>query len=445
MKVLAIVFSSDLKALLSQKLKSDAVQFVEGKDKFFEEVDKYQDGEFSAVICEMKGPPEFAMEVGQVMRSLCPQTPSFACALDKSGFLPKDLKKNGFTDAFLFPIDKQNFDEALSSAISPEALAKRAYKRVLSMDLKAKSRLGFTTYVHLPLNNKYLVFANKNEEFSEKKATKLQQHHVGALFIDQKDSSSFFEYVASQMKAADNSLSETEREEKLKDSVRNIFREVFDQAAEGTFEVGRELMDSCRKMVSTYVMPTGSSGDFHSRLMRSVGGLGLDYSHSADVSTIAALFGMAFGSKKVEELAIAGFFHDVALAGFPVEYGYDVNSSWSEELVKTFKDHPQQSLNLVKAKKMILPAEAEKAIFQHHEKFDGTGFPKGTRGERISEEAQILSLADQFHYLTIARSGQKLLQPLEALDLIAKNGSLSPTILNKARALFAAKAEKKSA
>ncbi len=436
MKVLAIAFSEELKSLLSSALKGDAIHWIATKDQFFSEVDNYNDGMFSAVVCELSEGPEFALEVGQVMRSLCPQTPSFACALDKKEFAAKTIRKNGYSDVFLFPIDKGSFLEAIASAMTPEALAKRSYKRIMSPDLQAKSKLSFTTYVHLPLNNKYLVFANKDEEFTDKKAEKLTKFQVGSLYVDQKDSNRFYEYVAEQMKSADNSLSETERGEKLKSSIRSMFNELFDQNSEESFDHGKELMESCRGLVSTYIVGPGQKTDFHTRLLRTIGGVGMDYSHSADVSTLAALFGIALGSKKVEELAIAGFFHDVALASFPVEYGYEINPQWDEAIKKTFLDHPQQSLNIVKTKKMILPPEAEKMIFQHHEKFDGKGFPKGQAGDRILLEAQILSLADQFHYLTVARPGQARMSPLEALEVIGKNGSLGPALLNQARSLF---------
>ena len=426
-------------ALVEGALAPDAIHRVSSKDEFFEQYEEYNDGNFGAVICEVES-SEFANEVGQVLRNQCPRTPAFACALSRDKFEPKLLKKNGFTDAFFLPLDRAEFVEQLASATSGEALKRRALKRILTPDLQAGSAPTFTTFVHLPLNNKHLVFSAKDETLSDRKVSKLKERQVGNLFIDQKEAGAFFDYVAEQMHAGDNTLSATERQDKLKESVRGIFGEVFDTRGEATFDSGRELLDSCRKLVSAYVMNGSDKGDFHSRLLRNLNGSGLEYSHAADVSTMAALFGMALGSPLIEALAIAGFLHDVSLASFPEPHGYGINPAWTDEVKKMYVEHPMQSVNLIKMRKMIMAPEAEKMILQHHERFDGKGFPRGLSGDRILRESQILSLADQFQYLTISEPGQRRLNPLEAVASIEANGSLDPALIRAVRELLSPKA-----
>ena len=437
MKTLCLVFDPDLKAIVNGAAAADALQFVESKDQFFEDYETYVDGQFAAVICEVTT-SELANEVGQVMRNQCPRTPVFACALDRSLFEPKLFKKNGYTDAFLFPLDRNEFLEQFNQAIAMAGDTKRVLKRVLLPDLQPDTKPAFSTFVHLPLNNKYIQYSAKDETFSAKKAAKLKEKHVGALFIDQKEADSFFEYVAAQMKVGDNTLSATERQDKLKSSVREIFSEVFDNKTDDTFESGRQLLDSCRKIVSAYVLNGTDKGDLHGRLLRNINGAGLEYTHSADVSTIAALFGMAIGSTQVESLAIAGFLHDLSLAGFPVEHAATLESQWPDAVKKTFVDHPLQSVNLLKTKKVIISADAEKMILQHHERFDGKGFPRGLSGDRVDQGAQILSMADQFQYLTIARLGVARLQATEAIDAIEANHSIDPALTRSIRKLLAA-------
>lgn len=433
MKLLSLVFDPQLKTALTELVQADSILQLSGPDQFMNDFDSYKDGDFSVVVCEVQGSIDFASEVGQVMRNQCPGTPSYAIVPDKMLFQPKVLKKNGFNDVFLFPVDRQNFHDQLSAALAPEALAKRALKRVFIPDIQVRTKLGIATYVHLPMNKKHLVFTGKDEEFSAKKAEKLKQHSIGSLYIERKDSSSFYEYVAGQMRSADNTLSETERSEKLQGAVRGIFREMFDQKAEDSFESGRELLDSCRKMVSSYILSPGEKGDFHSRLIRTIGGSGLDYSHAADVSTIAVLFALAIG-RKADDIAIAGFMHDLSLANFPLEYGYELDPAWPDDLRKEFSAHPQTSVNQIKTKKMIVSPEVEKIILQHHERFDGKGFPRGLAGDRIVEDAQILSLADQFHYLTITRTGMARLSPAAAFDRICANGSIGTKLAKDVRA-----------
>lgn len=85
---------------------------------------------------------------------------------------------------------------------------------------------------------------------------------------------------------------------------------------------------------------------------------------------------------------------------------------------------------------MIISQEVEKAILQHHERWDGKGFPRQLANNRISEEAQILSLADQFHYLTMTVSGRPKLGPMAALSEISKSGSISGEMVTKVKTLL---------
>lgn len=430
-KVLAIIFNQEVLPVLHEVVKPDSVHRIQSQDDFFAQFDNFKEDSFSAVICEISGSADFANEVGQVMRNLSPRTPIFCFTYDKSIFQPKQLKKNGYTDAFLLPLDKESFVQELNLALSPEALAKRAYKRVMAPDLKAESQLNFSTFVFLPLNKKYVQYSGKGETFSERKAEKLKKFDVANLFIDVKDQGQFFDYVATQATGG-KGANETEKREKLKSTARGIFMEIFDSNQDAGFDSGRDLLDSCRKMVST-VITGDSSNDFYSKLVRSVSGQSLDYSHATDVSTLSVLFGLLLGVKNIEDLAIAGFLHDISLATFPEEYGHDINPKWNEDLKKEFINHPQQSINLTRAKKMIISPAIEKIILQHHEKFIGGGFPKNLSGDRISYEAQILCLADQYHYAMSPSEGKRALKPREALEMIELNRTIQPEIIRRVK------------
>jgi response regulator RpfG family c-di-GMP phosphodiesterase len=87
---------------------------------------------------------------------------------------------------------------------------------------------------------------------------------------------------------------------------------------------------------------------------------------------------------------------------------------------------------------MVISPNMEKMILQHHECFNGTGFPKGLRGDRVDEGAQILALADRFSYLTVEREGQKRLTPLQAIDAIAAQSVVAPSLIGKVRKIMRA-------
>jgi HD-GYP domain-containing protein (c-di-GMP phosphodiesterase class II) len=435
-KVLAIGVNDEVIAQLNGVVSVENFCRIDTADQFFAEYETYNDGQFGAILCTTKFGPELAMEAGQVCRNQCVKTPSFCIVFDTNEFQPKLARKNGFSDMILLPADRHVLVEKLAQSLTEESLNKRMYKAVKVPDLKADTKLGFATYVYLPLNKKHLMFNSGNENLSEKKLSKLKDKQMGSLYIDQKSADQFYEYVANQFKSFGNGMSETERTEKMQDAVRGIFGEIF-QPTSGSFEEGRDLADSCRKIVSTYV--TGSAGnDLYARLLKTLGGQSIEYSHSADVSTFAALFGIAVGYKEIEDLALAGFLHDISLAQFALDHSGIAEAGWSEEDRKTFLNHPQASLELIKLKRMVISPNMEKMILQHHECFNGTGFPKGLRGDRVDEGAQILALADRFFYLTVEREGRERLSPMQAIDAIAAQSIVAPSLIGKVRKIMKA-------
>ncbi len=84
-----------------------------------------------------------------------------------------------------------------------------------------------------------------------------------------------------------------------------------------------------------------------------------------------------------------------------------------------------------------------KAIAQHHERYNGSGYPKGLQGDRISKEAQVLSLADEFDYLTRLVEGKPQLNAKQAVEKLRTEQmgdpskvKFNPELLGKLLTLF---------
>ena len=65
------------------------------------------------------------------------------------------------------------------------------------------------------------------------------------------------------------------------------------------------------------------------------------------------------------------------------------------------------------------------AIAQSHERFDGTGYPNGLKGEDISLFARILATVDTFYALVSMRPHRKPFLPHEAIELGARSGPVT--------------------
>ncbi len=92
---------------------------------------------------------------------------------------------------------------------------------------------------------------------------------------------------------------------------------------------------------------------------------------------------------------------------------------------------------------MILSDTIAKAIAQHHECFNGRGYPKALPGDRITKEAQLLHLADELDYAMTVVPGKPKVTPKQFFEKLLADGVSDPskmrhdpTLVKQVLALF---------
>jgi diguanylate cyclase (GGDEF)-like protein len=126
------------------------------------------------------------------------------------------------------------------------------------------------------------------------------------------------------------------------------------------------------------------------------------YGHSQKVRTYAVALAEALGlpSEKVVVISHSALLHDIGKIGILDGILNKVGKLTAAEfeLVKT---HPQLSRTIVNHVASLTPCL--QAIHQHHEHWDGKGYPNGLKGEAITIEARILAITDAFDAMTSKR------------------------------------------
>jgi putative nucleotidyltransferase with HDIG domain len=124
--------------------------------------------------------------------------------------------------------------------------------------------------------------------------------------------------------------------------------------------------------------------------------------HSERVSdyslAIAERMGMA--KREIERLRLAGLLHDIGKIG-TYDVLLDKTGRLTDEEWELIKLHPSRGCEILEPItefRDILPA-----VRHHHERWDGTGYPSGLRGEAIPLMARILTVADAFDTMTADR------------------------------------------
>lgn len=128
------------------------------------------------------------------------------------------------------------------------------------------------------------------------------------------------------------------------------------------------------------------------------------YHHCIATGLITGVIGQKLGYDRgvVIQLAIGGTLADSGMAKIPITIR-EKRGALSEVEFNEIRKHPIYSYQMIKDIP-VLKQSIKAAVFQHHERLDGSGYPTGERGERIPMEAQIIAVADVFHAMTSERA-----------------------------------------
>jgi PAS domain S-box-containing protein/putative nucleotidyltransferase with HDIG domain len=124
--------------------------------------------------------------------------------------------------------------------------------------------------------------------------------------------------------------------------------------------------------------------------------------HSERVAHYALLLGkdMGFTGRRLKDLKLAGLLHDIGKLKTQ-EANLEKPKVLSAVEYKAMQKHPRRGVELLKPIKQL--KEILPAIWHHHERYDGTGYPAGLKGNNIPLEARILSVCDSYDAMTTIR------------------------------------------
>ncbi len=153
--------------------------------------------------------------------------------------------------------------------------------------------------------------------------------------------------------------------------------------------------------------------------------------HSVDVCIYSVITAKALHMplEEIRELAFAAVLHDIGKCRIPLEI-LNKPGKLTEEEYFIIKNHTIYGMEITK-NTPDLSARIPKVICQHHEKWDGTGYPLGLKSFDIDRMARIISIADVYDALTANRVYRKRRMPHEAAEyLMAQTGQhFDPYIL----------------
>lgn len=139
-----------------------------------------------------------------------------------------------------------------------------------------------------------------------------------------------------------------------------------------------------------------------------------DHGYTVAVLAMSIATNLKWGREDVSRIGLAGLVFDLGMLLVPqrVRQGADQLSNADRERVRK---HPLYSLSMLE-KVDDCPPIVKLAALQHHEREDGSGYPRGRRKEMISDYARVLAVADAFAATMSPRSYRQKKLPYIAME-----------------------------
>lgn len=122
----------------------------------------------------------------------------------------------------------------------------------------------------------------------------------------------------------------------------------------------------------------------------------------ADVSRLLATLHGSFSQSEIADIYFAAPLHDIGKITVPYAILHKP-ARYTEEEFQIMQGHTTNAHNLLKKSSRKLMKAGDHIAYQHHEKWDGSGYPQGIKGEEIHIYARIVALADVLDALTHKR------------------------------------------
>ncbi len=138
---------------------------------------------------------------------------------------------------------------------------------------------------------------------------------------------------------------------------------------------------------------------------------------------------------KIEGTRIASLVHDIGKVNLPTEI-VSKPSKLIEVEFNLIKNYPKVGYDILK--KVDFPWPIAEIVLQHQEKIDGSGYPRGLKGDEICIEAKILGVANVVEAMSSYKSYRPALSIDEALTEISKNKNIlfDPEVVDTCLKLF---------
>lgn len=299
---------------------------------------------------------------------------------------------------------------------------KSKFLKIRLSSIHPSTTLTFSIYVLI--NGHFTLYLRLGDKISLEKLQAIDaKTHNDLFFVQSTDWGAYKAFVQEQINST--TIAPLEKAQILRASSMAIVEELFENPDVNV------ALNSSRPTIENFVSFMEAEPEAMSHLIGLSGHDFYTYNHSLDVSIYALGLGKALGmnSKELEELGLGSLFHDIGKRNVHLDIlckkGALSKDEWS-----IMQQHPQYGYVILNANPNITDA-MKAACFEHHESFQGNGYPQQLQAHEIHPHARIVAITDTYDALTTQRSYNVPMMPLDALEMMKEkiHGRYDPDML----------------
>ncbi len=281
-------------------------------------------------------------------------------------------------------------------------------------------RVGTTVGCDLYLQNcidgvsKYILYCSGTNVIKPDKIEELQKNKVDRLFIRKEDQKEYLKYVESRLKhiIKNDKIQNKEKVRVVYDVAKNIMMDVFEDPRSG------KQVERSKEWVSNAIDFILTNKAFLPNVISIISYDYYTYTHSVNVAVLGLLFSkyLEIHYEEMHALGTGLLLHDIGKTQIECEIINKKEKLNNEEYAR-IKMHVELGANILMEIGGI-DSISFFPVMQHHEKYNGKGYPKGLKDDDIHTYGKIAAIIDVYDALTTKRSYADARKPFSALKIM---------------------------
>jgi len=306
-------------------------------------------------------------------------------------------------------MDRQNIQvDKITYVI--RVLRKRTFRAVLERDLLTWYKYPVPLYLHLPMNNHYVVCVPAGEAYTEQQMEKSNQIRSKHLFVREKDFDTLVAVLDKGSLTGTLAL--------LRQRFQNLLIDFFDFSTDAQVHYGKQMLSEGYSIIEDLEKITQGFAKSYECLELLCYPRWSAIAHGLNCALYSILFAKICGIPHYRDLALAALIHNIGFAEIRQEVLAKPESALDEAELSEYMGHIEKSLHLIRRKSMPISPMVERIISEHHANYDGTGFPQGLKGDKIAPESSLVTIAASFDYFKTLRPEGYQRTPKEAWEAL---------------------------